>query len=77
MVQPAFGLSVRRWSVSMARQAAPLVPQLVEQQRLRFLERWKDIFPEARVERIADAGHYILEDAPEVIPLIREHLTAD
>jgi uncharacterized protein (TIGR00255 family) len=26
----------------LARQAIPLVPQLVEQQRLRFLERWKD-----------------------------------
>ena len=26
----------------LARQAAPLIPQLVEQQRNRFLERWKD-----------------------------------
>jgi uncharacterized protein (TIGR00255 family) len=26
----------------LATQAAPLVPQLVEQQRLRFLERWRD-----------------------------------
>lgn len=27
---------------ALARQAAPLVPQLVEQQRTRFLERWKE-----------------------------------
>ena len=27
----------------LARQATPLVPQLVEQQRLRFMERWKEI----------------------------------
>jgi uncharacterized protein YicC (UPF0701 family) len=27
---------------TLAQQAGPLVPQLVEQQRQRFLERWKD-----------------------------------
>jgi len=42
-----------------------------------FLHRWQDILPEARVERIADAGHYILEDAPEAIPLIKQHLLAN
>ncbi len=40
-----------------------------------FLARWRELFPAARCERIADAGHYVLEDAAEeVIPLIREHL---
>jgi cis-3-alkyl-4-acyloxetan-2-one decarboxylase len=40
-----------------------------------FLARWREIFPGARCERIADAGHYVLEDAAaEVIPLIRSHL---
>jgi haloalkane dehalogenase len=40
-----------------------------------YLARWRVIFPAARVERIADAGHYVLEDAAaEVIPLIRQHL---
>jgi pimeloyl-ACP methyl ester carboxylesterase len=40
-----------------------------------FLARWREIFPTARCERIADAGHYVLEDAAtEAIPLIREHL---
>lgn len=31
----------------------------------RFLARWKQIFPQAQVTRIADAGHYVLEDADE------------
>lgn len=36
-----------------------------------FLERWKEIFPQATVHRIADAGHYVLEDArEETLPLI-------
>jgi len=40
-----------------------------------FLARWREIFPAARCERIADAGHYVLEDAaPEVIALFRAHL---
>jgi len=40
-----------------------------------FLARWRELFPAARVERLADAGHYVLEDAAEeVIPLIRGHL---
>jgi len=30
-----------------------------------FLDRWKTIFPQARVTRIADAGHYVLDDAGE------------
>ncbi len=40
-----------------------------------FLARWREVFPQARCERFADAGHYVLEDAAdEVIPLIRAHL---
>ena len=37
-----------------------------------FLARWAEIFPNARVERIADAGHYVIEDAAETLPLIRD-----
>ncbi|WP_090138484.1 YicC/YloC family endoribonuclease [Limnohabitans sp. DM1] len=36
---------------TLAEQAAPLVPQLVEQQRQRFLERWKDAMA------LADGSH--------------------
>lgn len=28
-----------------------------------FLSRWREIFPEARIERFENAGHYVLEDA--------------
>jgi pimeloyl-ACP methyl ester carboxylesterase len=27
-----------------------------------FLNRWRGIYPDARVERLPDAGHYVLED---------------
>ncbi len=30
-----------------------------------FLERWRKIYPEADVVRLADAGHYVLEDGGE------------
>jgi haloalkane dehalogenase len=30
-----------------------------------FLERWRKIYPAAAVHRIADAGHYVIEDARE------------
>lgn len=41
----------------------------------RFLHRWTEFLPQARVHRIADAGHYVLEDAQEeVVPLIARHL---
>ena len=40
-----------------------------------FLNRWRELLPQAEVRRIADAGHYVLDDArPEVVPLIREFL---
>jgi cis-3-alkyl-4-acyloxetan-2-one decarboxylase len=42
-----------------------------------FLARWRRLLPKASVHRIADAGHYVLEDArDEVLPLIRQHLAA-
>jgi pimeloyl-ACP methyl ester carboxylesterase len=42
-----------------------------------FLARWREVLPQARVHRIAEAGHYVLEDArDEAIPLIRDFLTA-
>jgi cis-3-alkyl-4-acyloxetan-2-one decarboxylase len=40
-----------------------------------FLERWRQELPNARVERIADAGHYVIEDArEEVVPRITQFL---
>ncbi len=40
-----------------------------------FLERWQGILPAATIRRIADAGHYVLEDArEEVVPTITEFL---
>jgi haloalkane dehalogenase len=36
-----------------------------------FLGRWREILPQAEVHRIADAGHYVLDDAREdVVPRI-------
>lgn len=41
-----------------------------------FLARWREIYPQAHVCRIADAGHYVLEDAhDEVVPLVTEFLS--
>ena len=40
-----------------------------------FLKRWQIIFPDAEVHRIPDAGHYVLEDAHElIIPLMQNFL---
>ena len=33
----------------------------------RFLNRWREIYPEAEFLRLADCGHYVMEDAPEVV----------
>jgi len=42
----------------------------------RFLTRWRELLPQARVERLADAGHYVLEDAWEDAgPLVTNFLT--
>lgn len=41
-----------------------------------FLARWREFLPAAAVQRIADAGHYVLEDAKEeVVPRAVEFLT--
>lgn len=40
-----------------------------------FLGRWREILPTAAVHHLADAGHYVLDDArDEVVPLIRTFL---
>jgi pimeloyl-ACP methyl ester carboxylesterase len=40
-----------------------------------FLDGWRERFPEARVHRFADAGHYVLEDAgAEIRMLVRDFL---
>jgi haloalkane dehalogenase len=40
-----------------------------------FLARFLDFFPQAEVHRLADAGHYVVEDAYEQIaPLVEEFL---
>jgi haloalkane dehalogenase len=42
----------------------------------RFLDRWRNILPQADLHRIADAGHYVLEDArDEVVPRITRFLS--
>jgi haloalkane dehalogenase len=41
---------------------------------LDFFEEWRRRFPRAQFRLIQDAGHYVLEDAPEALPLIREFL---
>ena len=43
-----------------------------------FLERFLDIFPQAEVHRLADAGHYVIEDAHEqIVPLVEKFLAAN
>ena len=69
---------------SLAEQAAPLVPQLVEQQRQRFLERWKDalsahegqISTEAAQERaLSEATAFAIRiDVAEEVTRLRAHL---
>jgi uncharacterized protein (TIGR00255 family) len=41
---------------ALATQAAPLVPQLVEQQRLRFLERWREAMALAEGTTLPEAA---------------------
>ena len=41
-----------------------------------FLARWREISPQAHVHRIADAGHYVLEDArDDAVPLVTEFIS--
>jgi pimeloyl-ACP methyl ester carboxylesterase len=41
-----------------------------------FLSRWREIFPDARIERFEKAGHFVLEDAGgDARARIREFLT--
>lgn len=43
-----------------------------------FLARWREELPQADVHRIADAGHYVLEDArDEVVPRVTSFLSAE
>ena len=38
-----------------------------------FLKRWQEIFPQAEVHRMEDAGHYVVEDAHErILPMMKE-----
>jgi uncharacterized protein (TIGR00255 family) len=69
---------------ALAAQAEPLVPQLVEQQRKRFLERWKDamalgegsVAPEAAHDRaLAEATAFAIRiDVAEEITRLNSHL---
>jgi haloalkane dehalogenase len=41
------------------------------------LERLERVWPQAEVHRLADVGHWVLEDAPqEAVPLVQQFLTA-
>jgi uncharacterized protein (TIGR00255 family) len=69
---------------SLASQAVPMVPKLVEQQRLRFLERWKEamaltdgtIAPEAARDRaLTEATAFAIRiDVAEEITRLNSHL---
>lgn len=69
---------------ALAAQAEPLVPQLVEQQRRRFLERWKEamalgdggVVPEAAQDRaLAEATAFAIRiDVAEEITRLNSHL---
>jgi haloalkane dehalogenase len=40
-----------------------------------FLNEWEERFPRARTLKLADAGHYVFEDAPErIVTCLREFL---
>ncbi len=68
----------------LAQQATPLVPQLVEQQRLRFLERWQEamaltdnaVLPQAAQEKaLAEATAFAIRiDVAEEITRLASHL---
>jgi uncharacterized protein (TIGR00255 family) len=68
----------------LARQAQPMVPQLVEQQRTRFLERWKEAMalaegaaiPEAAQDRaLAEATAFAIRiDVAEELTRLASHI---
>jgi uncharacterized protein (TIGR00255 family) len=68
----------------LARQAAPLIPQLVEQQRNRFLDRWKEAMtltdgatlPEAAQDRaLTEATAFAIRiDVAEELTRLDSHL---
>ena len=40
-----------------------------------FLKRWQEIFPQAEVHLMEDAGHFVVEDAHErILPMMKEFL---
>lgn len=44
---------------------------------MKFLQRWKNLYPQASVRTYPQAGHYLLEDcADEIIPPVANFLTA-
>lgn len=69
---------------ALARQAVPLVPQLVEQQRQRFMERWKEamalgegaVAPEAAQDRaLSEATAFAIRiDVAEEVTRLESHL---
>jgi len=69
---------------SLAEQAQPMIPQLVEQQRQRFLERWKDamalgdesVTPQAAQERaLSEATAFAIRiDVAEELTRLDSHL---
>lgn len=40
-----------------------------------FFKGWTERFPKAETKRFEDCGHYLLEDAPEVVPMIADFLS--
>ena len=69
---------------ALAEQAAPLIPQLVDQQRLRFLERWREamaltdgaVLPEAAQDRaLSEATAFAIRiDVAEELTRLDSHL---
>jgi haloalkane dehalogenase len=42
-----------------------------------FLERFLEFIPRAEVHRLADAGHYVVQDAHEtIVPLVKQFMLA-
>ena len=42
---------------------------------IKFLNKWRELFPAAKVHEVCNAGHLVVEDASdEIIPWIEEFL---